>query len=120
MQALNLIRGASGLPICVDLTTHSEALLPRLEQLGWITRTRATEPPRVRPRTERVFRIREGLDLDEALATLDRAPRQRAILETLAQPDALVGRGLERAREFSWDRCASEMAEALDAARAGT
>ena len=60
------------------------ALLPRLEQLGWITRTRATAPPRVRPRTERVFRIREGLDLDEALATLDRAPRQRAILETLA------------------------------------
>ncbi len=59
-------------------------LLDRLEQLGWISRTETTDPPRVRPRTERVFRIREGLDLDEALATLGRAPRQRAILEALA------------------------------------
>ncbi len=59
--------------------------LQKLERIGWIRREFATEPARIRPRTERVYRTAAGLDLDEWRARLSRAKRQRALLEEVAQ-----------------------------------
>ncbi len=57
--------------------------LQRLERIGWIQRELATEPPRVRPRLERVYRAADGLDLEAWRVRLGRAKRQLALLEEL-------------------------------------
>ncbi|MEE8558700.1 MAG: primosomal protein N' [Myxococcota bacterium] len=58
-------------------------MLDRLEHLGWVGREVVVEPPRIRPRTVRVFRIARGVDPDELRDGLKRAPRQREILDQL-------------------------------------
>ncbi len=57
------------------------AVLVRLERIGWIRRTAATDPPRIRAKTERVYRLAEGAAADDA--ALARAPRRRALVEIL-------------------------------------
>ena len=59
-------------------------VLGRLERIGWVARTASSDPPRVRVRTERVYRLASGVDLEAALAEQSRAPRRREILELLA------------------------------------
>ncbi len=58
-------------------------VLARLERIGWIRREISTEPPRVRVKTEKVYRLAPGLDLVAARSDLTRAPRRRALLEAL-------------------------------------
>jgi primosomal protein N' (replication factor Y) len=64
--------------------------LERLERIGWIERVDATEPPRVRKRTVRMYHLAEPLDLDALRDRLRRAKRQLEIVEKLAEaPSAL-------------------------------
>jgi primosomal protein N' (replication factor Y) len=58
--------------------------LDRLERIGWIKRETSTEPPRVRVRTQRVYRLVPGTDLNDARDRLSRAPRRLALLERLS------------------------------------
>ncbi|MCP4003114.1 MAG: DEAD/DEAH box helicase family protein, partial [bacterium] len=64
--------------------------LDHLERVGWVSRELATEPPRVKMRTERVYRIADGVDVEAARENLLRAPRRLEIFEQLlAQPAPL-------------------------------
>jgi primosomal protein N' (replication factor Y) len=63
-------------------------VLDRIEQLGWVRRETATDPPRVRALTRRVYRLRPGLVPEELQSQLGRAPRQREIIERLARGEA--------------------------------
>jgi primosomal protein N' (replication factor Y) len=63
----------------------ASALLNRLERVGWIRREIATEPPRVRIRTERVYGLALKVDLEKARADNARAPRRLELLEILSQ-----------------------------------
>ena len=58
-------------------------VLDRLERIGWIRREISTERPRVRVRTQRVYRLAPGLDLAALRERLARAPRQLELLERL-------------------------------------
>ncbi len=62
--------------------------LARLERLGMVSRSAATDPPRVRARTERVYRRAPGLDLEAAVKSLARAPRQAELLQALSATPA--------------------------------
>jgi primosomal protein N' (replication factor Y) len=62
--------------------------LDRLERIGWIERVEATEPPRVRLRTARVYHLVEPVDLEALRTRLRRARRQLEIVETLARAPA--------------------------------
>jgi primosomal protein N' (replication factor Y) len=57
--------------------------LARLEQIGWIARVAATDAPRVRVKTQRVYSAAPDLDLDHWNEKLKRAPKQRALLAEL-------------------------------------
>jgi primosomal protein N' (replication factor Y) len=59
-------------------------MLDRVERLGWVKREISTEPPRVRPRTARVYHLRPNLDPEALREKLSRAPRQRKIVERLS------------------------------------
>jgi primosomal protein N' (replication factor Y) len=59
--------------------------LERLERIGWIERVDSVEPPRVRLRTVRVYRLAPPADLDALRARLRRAKRQLEIVEKLAE-----------------------------------
>jgi primosomal protein N' (replication factor Y) len=62
--------------------------LERLERIGWIERVDATEPPRVRRRTVRVYLLAGPVDLDALRVRLRRAKRQLEIVERLAEAPA--------------------------------
>ena len=64
------------------------AALERLERLGFLSRKPGTDPPKVRPRTERVYRVAPGLDRGRAEQALARAPKQRALLKALGNAAA--------------------------------
>jgi primosomal protein N' (replication factor Y) len=64
------------------------AALERLERLGFLSRQPGTDPPRVRPRTERVYRVAHGLDRALAEQALARAPKQFALLRALGSAPA--------------------------------
>jgi primosomal protein N' (replication factor Y) len=84
-------------------------VLDRLERIGWIRRTPSTEPPRVRVRTETIYRLAPHLDRSHLHEQLARAPRQREICAQLAAGPrrlpassalrALISRGLVLAEE---------------------
>ena len=59
--------------------------LERLERIGWIERVDSVEPPRVRMRTVRVYRLAAAAELDALRARLRRAKRQLEIVEKLAE-----------------------------------
>jgi primosomal protein N' (replication factor Y) len=63
-------------------------LLERLEHLGWVRTEAAADPPRVRARTVRVYRLRPGETVEALRDRLTRAPAQRAIVERLARGEA--------------------------------
>ena len=64
--------------------------LEQLEKIGWISREAVIERPAVRTLTERVYRLAHGLDLDAWRERLRRAPRRRALLESLSdEPQTL-------------------------------
>ena len=62
--------------------------LARLERLGLVARSAGTDPPRVRPRTERVYRVAPGLDLERAQRELARSPRRLELLLALGPAPA--------------------------------
>lgn len=64
--------------------------LDRLEKIGWVRRVLATEPPRVRVRTQRVYRLAPGIDLSLCRERLARSPRRLEILETLASAEGAL------------------------------
>jgi primosomal protein N' (replication factor Y) len=64
------------------------AALERLERLGFVSRKPGTDPPRVRRRTERVYRVAPGLDRTRAERELARAPKQLALLQALGHAPA--------------------------------
>ncbi|MFQ5699300.1 MAG: primosomal protein N' [Myxococcota bacterium] len=66
------------------------AALDRLERIGWIARGDATDPPRIRPRTTREYRLRPGQTSQALHERLRRAPRQRELVETLAHGPAAL------------------------------
>ncbi|MEX2208683.1 MAG: hypothetical protein WEF50_20905, partial [Myxococcota bacterium] len=59
------------------------AALERLERLGFVSRQPGTDPPRVRRRSERVYRVAPALDRARAEKALARAPKQLALLQAL-------------------------------------
>jgi len=59
--------------------------LDRLEQIGWIEREAITERPAVRVLTERIYALAAGVDPASWAERLARAPKQRELLETLAE-----------------------------------
>jgi primosomal protein N' (replication factor Y) len=59
------------------------AALERLERLGFLSRQPGTDPPRIRRRTERVYRVAPGLDRVHVEKALARAPKQLALLQAL-------------------------------------
>ncbi len=59
-------------------------ILDRLERIGWIRSETSTERPRVRVRTQRVYRLAPGIDLEEVRGRRARAPRQLDLLARLA------------------------------------
>ena len=63
-------------------------MLERLERLGWVRSEIATDPPRIRARTRRVYHLRPNLDPDSLRAKLSRSPTQRAIVERLTKGEA--------------------------------
>ena len=63
-------------------------MLDRFERLGWVERAVAIEPPRVRPRTTRVYHLRRNLDPDALREKLSRAPQRRAIIDRLSRGEA--------------------------------
>jgi primosomal protein N' (replication factor Y) len=63
-------------------------LLERLERLGWVQTEAAEDPPRIRARTVRVYRLSPDLDPEAIRSRLGRAPQQRAIVERLARGEA--------------------------------
>ena len=60
-------------------------ILERLERIGWIRRELATEPPSVRVRTQKVYRLARGIDLMSVRETHARAARRLEILDLLAE-----------------------------------
>jgi primosomal protein N' (replication factor Y) len=66
------------------------AALARLERLGLVARSATTDRPRVRARTERVYRRAPGLDFARAQLELARAPRQLELLTALGVTPAPV------------------------------
>ena len=62
--------------------------LVRLEKLGLVARSAATDPPRVRPQTERVYRRAPDLDLARAKLELARAPKRLELLLALGAAPA--------------------------------
>jgi primosomal protein N' (replication factor Y) len=62
---------------------ESAAALPRLLRLGWLRRTARAAAPRAKHRTERVYTLAAELMSDPLPARLARAPRQRAVIESL-------------------------------------
>ncbi len=64
------------------------AALERLERLGFLSRQPGTDPPRVRSRSERVYRVPQGLDRALAEQALARAPKQLALLQALGSAPA--------------------------------
>jgi primosomal protein N' (replication factor Y) len=59
-------------------------IVDRMLQLGWVERFSGGELPRVSEKTRRVYRLADGLALDDALrARLARAPRRLELLERL-------------------------------------
>jgi primosomal protein N' (replication factor Y) len=84
------------------------AALAQLERLGWVGRGSGTRAPRVQIKTQRRYRLAEGVDLAAARARLSRAPRQLALLEQLAQAPRLLAasaalRALVEAGWATWD-----------------
>ncbi len=59
--------------------------LEHLERIGWIRREDAVEPPRVRPRTRSRYALAPDVDAAPLAGSLGRAPRQREIVELLAE-----------------------------------
>ena len=62
--------------------------LARLERLGLVARSAGTDPPRVRARSERVYRVAPGLDLEHAKRALVRSPRRLELLLALGSSPA--------------------------------
>ena len=62
--------------------------LARLERLGLVSRTAGTDPPRVRARSERVYRRAPGIDLARAQRDLARAPKRLELLLALGDAPA--------------------------------
>jgi primosomal protein N' (replication factor Y) len=58
-------------------------ILDRFERIGWIRRTASTDPPRVRVKTELVYRLAPGVTPTVEHEALARAPKRRALLEIL-------------------------------------
>jgi primosomal protein N' (replication factor Y) len=59
--------------------------LDQLERIGWIAREAVTQRPAVRVKTERVYRLASGIDLDDWRERLARAPRRRELLDALGE-----------------------------------
>ena len=85
---------------------EAASLLERCIRLGWIERAKHTEPARARPRTERVYALEEGLDVDALRASLRRFPARLALLEKLRHaPVSLpASAALRAARSDGWVR----------------
>jgi len=62
--------------------------LARLERLGLVSRAAGTDPPRVRARRERVYRVAPGVDLARAKQELARAPKRLELLLALGATPA--------------------------------
>ena len=64
------------------------AALDRLERLGFVSRAPGTDPPKVRRKLERVYRVAPDLDRASAEKALARAPKQLALLSALGSAPA--------------------------------
>ena len=69
-------------------------VLASLERDGWIQLCDVEQGPRARVATERIAFLAPGVDLPAVLQQLGRAPRQREIVERVAEAGQLPTRGL--------------------------